>query len=200
VTPRDTYHHGDLRRALLDAALPAIDEKGVDGLSLRELAAGLGVSHAAPYHHFAGKGALIAALADEAGILLDERMAAAEVQAGADARQRLVAIGMAYVTFAVERRDYYAAFTASPGTQPVVGAEPPTGSDSRGDSWRRLLASVGRCQRDGVLPEGDPVVFGVYLWALVHGLVELWHSGQLAALAQEGLEPLAQRVLTAALS
>lgn len=200
MTGRDTYHHGNLRRALLDAALPVIDEKGVDGLSLRELAAGLGVSHAALYHHFAGKSALIDALADEAGALLDERMAAAEREAGSDSRERLIAIGMAYVTFAVERSDYYAAFTASRGTQSVAGSGPSTATELRGDSWTRLLVVVDACQSDGVLPKGDPVDLGVYLWSLVHGLAELWRSGQLVALAEAGLEPLARRVLLAALS
>ena len=60
-----TYHHGDLRRALLDAAVRHIATDGVDALSLRALARDVGVTHAAPYRHFESKGHLLAAIAEE---------------------------------------------------------------------------------------------------------------------------------------
>ena len=112
MSVKAAYHHGNLRRALLDEALMVIAERGVEGLSLREVAGRVGVSHAAPHHHFAHKGDLIHALAHEGMALMDERMAAAAAAAGEDPLQRLAAIGVAYVSFAVERPDYYAAFAA----------------------------------------------------------------------------------------
>jgi len=203
MATKDTYHHGNLRRALLDESLELIAEKGVEGLSLREVAARVGVSHAAPYHHFADKTALVHALANEGMTLMDGRMASAEEAAGNDPRARLLGIGMAYVQFAVERPDYYAAFNApelrsggSEGEQPEAQS-----AEESGDTWTRLMNAVVACQQAGALPQGDPVVLGVYLWSLVHGLAELWRSGTLHQLphARDGLEPLARQVLSAAL-
>ena len=199
MSAKDAYHHGNLRRALLDEALVVIGEKGVEGLSLREVAARVGVSHAAPYHHFADKTALVHALAHEGMALMDERMAAAEDAAGEDPQARLLGIGMAYVQFAVEHPDYYAAFNAPELTAGGEQIEQPP--EQQGDMWGRLMSAVVACQQAGCLPQGDPVILGVYLWSLVHGVAELWRSGTLAQLpqAREGLEPLARQVLSAAL-
>jgi len=200
MSPKDAYHHGNLRRALLDDALAVIREKGMDGLSLRAVAAGAGVSHAAPYHHFKDKAALVDALAAEAAALLDERMAAAADGAGAGPREQLMALGMAYVAFAVDSPEHYAAFTASPRTAPESGGASEAAAYGV-IAWSRLLGAVSACQAAGVLPPGDSVIAGAALWSLVHGLAELWRTGQLAQLPQaaDGLEPLARRVLQASI-
>src|SRR5436305_1397413 len=89
------YHHGNLRRALLDEALRVIDEDGASAVSLRELARRIGVSHAAPAHHFADKTALFTAIAVEGLDMLSSEMAAAS---GGTFRD----VGIAYVRFAAE--------------------------------------------------------------------------------------------------
>lgn len=96
------YHHGDLRRALLDAALALIEEKGLEALTLREVARRADVSHAAPYHHFADLGALVAALAIEGlqGLGATQRAAAAGASQGS-AAARVHALGLDYVRYAV---------------------------------------------------------------------------------------------------
>jgi len=199
MNAKTTYHHGNLRRVLLDEALLVIGEKGVEGLSLREIATRAGVSHAAPYHHFADKSALIHALAREGMEILDTSMASAERAADGDARQRLLGIGMAYVMFAAEHPDHYAAFTA-PEMQ-LAAAESADSGGGSGNTWGRLMGAVLACQRAGDLPSGDPLLLAVYLWSLVHGLAELWRTGPLPRLphAAGGLEPLAQQVLETAL-
>jgi len=199
VTGKDAYHHGNLRRALMDGALAVIAERGIEGLSLREVAARAGVSHAAPYHHFADKAALIHALALECAGLIDERMAACEAAAGDDPIERLVAIGMAYVLFADERPDYYAAFTAPELHAARTGPFASQGEEP-GGTWVRLIRTVAECQSAGGLPAGDPVVMSVTMWSLVHGLAELWRNGPLRFMAQgsDGLEPMARAVLLAA--
>jgi len=203
VSAKDAYHHGNLRRALLDEALAVIAEKGVEGLSLREVANRVGVSHAAPYHHFTDKTALILALAYEGMGLMDDAMAGAEDAAGDDPKARLLGIGMAYVTFAVEHPDYYAAFNApevnDPGARAAAPAGPP--AEEQGNTWERLLNAILACQAAGDLPQGDPVVLAIYLWSLVHGLAELWRAGPLPLMPQGslGLEPMARQVLSAAL-
>src|SRR3954452_14469254 len=77
VPRRATYHHGDLRAALVTAALELVAEKGVGGLSVAEAARRAGVSSAAPYRHFAGRSALLSAAASAAGQRLSEQMAEA---------------------------------------------------------------------------------------------------------------------------
>jgi AcrR family transcriptional regulator len=102
MTRNSTYHHGDLRAALIAAAAAEIERIGYENLSLRELAASLDVSRAAPYRHFADRRALLAALAAEGF----ERLAAIyrqEVETGKTPRIRLAASGRAYLAFAAER-------------------------------------------------------------------------------------------------
>lgn len=191
----DTYHHGDLRRTLMDGALRVISDKGLTGLSLREVAAAAGVSHAAPYHHFADKAALVRALGHEGLRLLDERMAAAESAAGDDPGERLVAIGTAYVLFAVECPAYFDVMS-SPD---MAGADAPEQREEHGETWERLVRAVAVCQQAGRLRAGDPLVIAVGLWSLVQGLSQLWRTGPLSALPQaaDGLAPLADSVLRA---
>ena len=87
-----TYHHGDLRGALLRAAAKTLEKQGVDRLSLRQLARKAGVSHGAPYRHFPDRAALLAALAQDGFDRLRERLASSRGRA----------IGEAYVAFALE--------------------------------------------------------------------------------------------------
>jgi len=193
----DTYHHGDLRRALMDGALEVVRERGLDGLSLREVAAAAGVSHAAPYHHFADKDALVRTLGYEALGRLDERMAAAESAASDDPSERLLAIGMAYVLFAVERPEYFALMTAPEMRAPHA----PEQQEPHGETWERLVRAVAACQAAGRLSGGDPTLVAVGMWALVHGLAELWLTSPIPQLPQggDGIGPMAEQILRATL-
>src|SRR6186997_1557994 len=93
------YHHGDLRRALLDAAFKLVRKEGLEALTLREVARKVGVTHAAPYHHFESREVLLDVMADEAFEALDVAMVAAI--AGLDApTERLLAVGRAYIDHA----------------------------------------------------------------------------------------------------
>src|SRR5258708_6887496 len=99
VPRKKSYHHGDLRRALLDAALALLEKSGVEALTLREGARRVGVTAGAPYHHFADKEAIVASVAEEGFVELGEAMAAA--RDAADPASRLGAMGRSYVRFAV---------------------------------------------------------------------------------------------------
>jgi AcrR family transcriptional regulator len=179
---KDTYHHGDLRRELMDGAL-----------SLREVAAAAGVSHAAPYHHFADKAALVRALGYEGLRLLDERMAAAESAAGDDPAERLIEIGKAYVLFSAESPAYFLAMTAPEMREPNPAEQP----EEHGETWERLVRAVVACQAAGLMAAGDPTLLAVGLWALVHGIADMWRIGPIPDLPQAaaGLAPLADTII-----
>ena len=97
VKPPGRYHHGELREALLDAAEWLLARRGAESLSLRDVARRAGVSHAAPYHHFAGLAELLAALAERSFAQLGAAMQAGVDAHPADARAQLIAIAAAYV-------------------------------------------------------------------------------------------------------
>lgn len=190
---KDTYHHGDLRRALMDGALAVVRERGLDALSLREVAAAAGVSHAAPYHHFADKAALVRALGYEALGRLDERMATAEAAAADDPREQLLAIGMSYIAFCTERPEYFAVMEAPELRDPSTFDQ----AEPHGETWERLVRAVVGCQEAGLLPREDPSILAIGMWALVHGVTELWLTAPLTQTPEGagGVGPLADRIL-----
>src|SRR5687767_103312 len=106
---RAKYHHGSLRRALLDATIAHSATFGADTVTLREVARRAGVSANAPYNHFADKGALLAAVAEEGLIMLRDAMVGARERATTPGAE-LEAIGVAYVTFAIRHHHHFRLF------------------------------------------------------------------------------------------
>lgn len=103
----DVYHHGDLKEALVDGALRILDAESLKALTLRRLAREVGVSHAAPYHHFKDLNALLAAVAARGFGLLRAAMSGDGSEAEMDAFLRLQAAGKAYVRFAVTQPELF---------------------------------------------------------------------------------------------
>ena len=101
------YHHGDLRAALMTAALSLIDQHGVKGLALSDAAHLAGVSVAAPYRHFKDKEALLAEIAAEGFTLFRDALARAAQSHPEDKVKRLVEMGVAYVDFALHHRSHF---------------------------------------------------------------------------------------------
>jgi AcrR family transcriptional regulator len=101
------YHHGDLRAALITAALSLIDEHGVKGLALSDAAHLVGVSVAAPYRHFKDKEALLAEIAAEGFAMFRDALARAAQSHPDDKVKRLVEMGVAYVDFALQHRSHF---------------------------------------------------------------------------------------------
>jgi AcrR family transcriptional regulator len=172
------YHHGRLRRALIETAVKAIAKHGVDAVSLRELATRAGVSPGAPYHHFLNRDELLTSIAEEGFARLEAQLIAAR-DAAPDASARLEALGLAYVTFAV----------SSPGYFRVMfhGASKSSGPTQAGlRAFDLLRDAVLACQEAGQAPKGDPMTLVLLAWSAVHGLATLWVD---RALPFEGLEP-----------
>ena len=173
-TPRRrSYHHKDLRHALVSAALNALPEVGAERLSLRAIARLAGVSEAAPYHHFADKDALLGAVAAECAQLLLTALEAAVAEAGGDQRKRFQLTGIAYVRFAVAHPAHFRAMEI-PG---LIAKMPSEVRDRLDDFYRKEEARMRRAQRDGLfaaLPFGNLILAAT---SLVHGLAHLMIDG-----------------------
>jgi AcrR family transcriptional regulator len=163
---KSAYHHGDLRAALIRSAAALVNDRGLAGVTLREVARRAGVSHAAPYHHFSSKASLLAALAAEGFANLDAALARAEARVGADPRARLEAIGVAYVRFALAKPEMFRAMLRASAKD--VGSGGPFG---------RLLRGVRDCLAASPSPARDPLPVALFGWSTVHGLAALWLDG-----------------------
>lgn len=176
--PVRPYHHGNLRRALLDEALATIRQEGVEGLTLREIGARLGVSRTALYRHFADKRALLAAVATEGFRTLRQRL----VAAWEDGRDRAAfeAMGVAYVSFAVANPAHYRVmFGAALAHADDAKAMASDLAAEGGGAFQALVDALAALQRDAIVREEDTVTMARFVWAVVHGVAMLGIDGQL---------------------
>jgi flavin-binding protein dodecin/AcrR family transcriptional regulator len=173
------YHHGRLRQTLIETAVKAIAQRGVDALSLRELAARAGVSPGAPYHHFPNRSDLLASIAEEGFTRLEAQLTAARDAAPDNASARLEALGLAYVAFALSSLGYFRVMFHGGSTS--IG---PTEAGLR--TFNILRDAVVACQQAGEAPRGDPAGLVLVAWSAVHGFATLRVD---RALPFEGLEP-----------
>ncbi len=172
---RGTYHHGDLRRALLTAARQLIERTGPSGSSLRAIARQAGVSPAAPYHHFEDREAILAALAAEGFEELGDgmRRSARRVREGAPL-DKLQAAGVAYVGFAVKNPELFRLMFSGP-----LGDR-----SAYPELQRRAAAAFAVLQRlvggSSQTPPGElPPRVALAAWSTVHGLATLLIDGRL---------------------
>jgi AcrR family transcriptional regulator len=183
---RDTYHHGNLRQALLDAGLDLLAERGIDGFTLREVARRAGVSHAAPYHHFPEHGALVRAIVAESFDLLGSALSEAAGGAGDEPLDRIAAMGRAYVDFALDHPQRYRLMFRSELSR-AGDSEVPTDADAAGaTAFGALMTAVQDAADQGLLREGtDAGGAAVAAWASVHGLASLILEGALGVPAEQ---------------
>jgi AcrR family transcriptional regulator len=177
------YHHGDLRRAVLDAAVAAIAESGPTAVSLRDLARRADVSHAAPAHHFGDKAGVLTALAAEAYDKLADTLFETQERTG-----EFLEMGVAYVRFAIDNRAHFEVMYRpdlyNPGDPTVVAARERAGE--------ALYGGVATAQRRP--SEIHTHVAGVAAWSLVHGFASLWLHGSLPAEFSDDPEAAARAV------
>lgn len=183
----DTYHHGDLRSALLEAVGGIIDESGVGAVSLREAARRAGVSHSAPAHHFGDKLGLLTAFAARGFEVFGDRLAAAYDQAAAEGPEaQFRAIGFAYLRFAMEHRAYF---------DVMFRAEMHDQNDAEFHQLSHRAFGVLMSAVDGMDPadlgNSVPMHVAMKAWATVHGLATLWLDGALTQFTDEDLDSLA---------
>jgi len=175
------YHHGDLRRTLVDAAFALVTEEQDWGFSLREVSRRAGVSHTAAYNHFAEKRDLLAAVAAQGFDLLRARMSDAVAKA-ATPDGWFMASGHAYVGFAVEQPALYRLMFGQ--TLAARYADRPQGLRAAGAAAKAVLEEIvvrgARAGRFAVAPDDRAALAAAVLtsWSVVHGLSTLIIDGE----------------------
>jgi AcrR family transcriptional regulator len=162
------YHHGNLREALVDAAL-GILEREEDPLTLRAAAKAVGVSHTAPYNHFPDKEALLAAVAIRGFSKLEDKVETARTAAGADPAAQLAATGEAYIFFAV---DHPALFRLMFGPRKQDGHSEEVRAAGL-SAFEPLVRVMREGMEAGTFHEGDVQAAAFTAWSLVHGMAQL---------------------------
>jgi AcrR family transcriptional regulator len=174
--PARPYHHGTLRRALLDEAAALVQEGGAAAVTMRDLAVRAGVSRTAAYRHFEGKDGLLVAVAAEGFERLDAALRGAG--AGLAGRARVEAMGRAYVRFALGHPAHYRLMY---GRDALSRREAPELQAAADRAYDTLVALIAEEQAAGVLGAGDPGRLAYVAWSLVHGLALLIVDGQIEA-------------------
>ena len=172
---RRSYHHGDLRRALVEEALRTIQTHGVDELTLRSIGTKIGVSRTALYRHFPDKSALLAAVGREGFRLF--RTALEEAQrAHTTWRDGFRAMGRAYVEFAREHSSHYQVMFG--GFLDACDHDPELRQEGAA-AFQTLVDAIVSGQREGLLVEDDPATMARFVWSALHGVSMLAIDGPL---------------------
>lgn len=179
-----SYHHGDLRAALLAAAEAELAARGVEGFSLRQVAKRAGVSHAAPAHHFGDAAGLLTALAAEGFRQFLAAQAAREALAAPDPASQLVAAGLGYVDFAIGRPALFRLLWQSERPDFAVAELQQAARAAFQHLVDQVMAAGGRSTADEAAA-----------WAMAHGLADLLASGRLESVGS--LSPEARDAMVA---
>jgi AcrR family transcriptional regulator len=188
---RGRYHHGNLREALVEAALQLVTTQGLDALTLRAAARRAGVSQAAPYRHFASKEALLAAVSEKGFRAMAAAMREALASAGDPPLARFHALGRAYIEFA---RAHPSQLRVMFGREMADRSAHPALQEAAVDTYRLLVDAIAHCQGAGLVRAGDPEELAVSAWAMVHGFSALAIDGQLEVVAHRSIPDLAASV------
>jgi AcrR family transcriptional regulator len=169
-----TYHHGNLKQTLINAAVTLIGEVGPRGFTLREVARRARVSHNAPYRHFRDKEDLLAAVGVQGFRRLTKAMQRA-ADTGSTPRERLQLCGRGYVGFALRWPQHFQVMFDLPSDE---GRNADCAAAGK-EAFATLLNIVVECQQSGALGEGDSQRVSFIMWSMVHGVAKLAISHQL---------------------
>jgi AcrR family transcriptional regulator len=171
-----SYHHGNLRHALVDAALEILVTEGAGALSLRAVARRAGVSQAAPYHHFADRDELMAAVTVAGFRLLLDRLDVIRATPSPNPRRAMQECAVAYVRFAMEYPSHYRLMFG----HALAERSPYEELRASVRELRAVFASaVIDLQQRGLARRGDPADLALTVWSLMHGLAMLLIDGQM---------------------
>jgi AcrR family transcriptional regulator len=195
MSDKQDYHHGDLRNALIDSASLLLEQKGIDGLSLRDVAKQAGVSHAAPYRHFENKTELLAIMMQKGFVRLELAVNKATLKKGLSSTEKLIAAGVAYVQEAVRHPEIMRLMFSGH----LDYAQCPPGLEASAEqAYRRLSNIIEAGIEDGSFRNQDSQILTMTAWSAMHGLAMLYLAGQFncAVEDQQPLEQLAFQVAT----
>ncbi|MBI5353941.1 MAG: TetR/AcrR family transcriptional regulator [Chloroflexi bacterium] len=177
---KKSYHHGDLKNALISAAIEIVAQEGVYGLTLRKAARKAGVSHNAPYAHFTDKQALIAAIAVDGHSKIQSLISKVVEKYPNDPLQQLVHLAWAYVQFGLRSPAHYKITFSG-----LIENEKnyPAFVEVSQLSMSAIKKITADCQSAGILKKSDYEVemVAVSMWGLIHGLVSLVIEGQVSS-------------------
>lgn len=192
--PAQNYHHGDLRRTLLEAAAASIESDGVDALSLRQLARDAGVSHAAPSRHFRDKQALLDALAEDGFNRLTAALGEASsvtTTTVAQARRQFEDLAHGYVAFALAQPTLLSLMFGLKHA-PDARAELLAAGHA---SMELTMCVVAAAQDLGAIGPGDPQRIALVAFSTFHGVATLASGGLLDGVPAEELVTTASEIL-----
>jgi AcrR family transcriptional regulator len=178
----NTYHHGDLKNALIQAGIEILSEEGVKGLSLRRVAKRAGVSHTAPYAHFTDKQALVAAISTEGFKRLYTQLAQLDKKYGSDPLKKLVEVAWSYVQFAVNDPEHFNITFSG-----IIEKEKdyPAFVEISQQSFAFIIKTVADCQSAGIIRSGPTELIAIHIWGAIHGLATLLIEDQLSHIVLE---------------
>ncbi len=167
---RPAYHHGDLKNALLRAGAHLLATRGADELSLRELAREAGVSHAAPYRHFADKETLLAGIAEEGFRQLTRGLEESVAKAPRKPKKQLDEAGRFYVAFAMANPELMRSMLKSLSFD--LKRFPDLDHTSH-QAFEALVGIIRRCQEAGLAARRNAEEQAVAAWSMIHGITLL---------------------------
>ncbi|TGL61951.1 TetR/AcrR family transcriptional regulator [Leptospira ognonensis] len=174
--PKKGYHHGNLREAILNESLIWIKKKGVESLSLREIAKKIGVTHSAPNKHFSKKESLLASLIELGFIQFKSALIDGKKEIEVHPREAFIAMGISYLRFANENPELYRLMFSN-SVHDL--SEYPACELAGMESFNVLLSAVVTLQANGILKKGDPKEMAYMIWSFTHGYVMLVLDGRL---------------------
>jgi AcrR family transcriptional regulator len=189
MTVKYTYHHGDLRQKIIEAALLWIEKENIVSLSLRSIARNLGVSHNAPYRHFPDKESLLVAIAEIGFRELHNSLQDALANSPDDAQQRVENLGIAYIQYAVENQASYRVMFSDRSENDRKDCSL---NQSAEKAFKVLLDAIKAGQQSEVFTAEDCQQLARVCWSLVHGVSMLAIDGQLMESDPNSVLELAQ--------
>ncbi|GAC35355.1 TetR/AcrR family transcriptional regulator [Paraglaciecola polaris] len=173
---KSSYHHGDLRSSLLEAAKAMLSESGIEGLSLRKLADRVGVSRTAPYHHFKDKNELLCAIAEEGFEHWHNNAEQIFSQNGLTTKQKYHQFFQGYIGYAAENPEMYDLMFGR-----TIWKQNSATNDLRDiayPSFQRQVEMTKKWQEQGLMPvEEDTLRLAQVTWGTMHGIARLLIDG-----------------------